>query len=296
MDVQCRYCRASNDAEDHRCSRCGRRLHLAAPQARPEIYPLVSSSASSPMTAAATARALEKFPAAAPDLHAPEEAAPPQVNINYQPSLFREGVGAPKVIPIPTLTPLRPQTRETQPIRRVSPRPAPRPRRDANSQQALQFPEAEGIGSAPAGEVIFCEAPVALPGHRALSAAVDMAWILIGVGLFALTAFLGADLVGADLVISRQTAPFLIAVGVIVGLFYRSIWYFANTDTPGMCFAGLRLVDFDGRRPDREQRGLRQLASLLSLAAAGLGVVWALVDEESLTWHDHISKTFPTPG
>jgi hypothetical protein len=22
--------------------------------------------------------------------------------------------------------------------------------------------------------------------------------------------------------------------------------------------------------------------------------VWALVDEESLTWHDHISKTFPT--
>jgi hypothetical protein len=21
---------------------------------------------------------------------------------------------------------------------------------------------------------------------------------------------------------------------------------------------------------------------------------WALVDEENLTWHDHISKTFPT--
>ena len=28
----------------------------------------------------------------------------------------------------------------------------------------------------------------------------------------------------------------------------------------------------------------------------GLGLVWALVDEENLTWHDHISKTFPTPG
>jgi len=25
-------------------------------------------------------------------------------------------------------------------------------------------------------------------------------------------------------------------------------------------------------------------------------LVWALVDEENLTWHDHISKTFPTPG
>jgi hypothetical protein len=54
-------------------------------------------------------------------------------------------------------------------------------------------------------------------------------------------------------------------------------------------------VDFDGRRPDREQRGVRQVAGLLSLLSAGLGLVWALVDEEKLTWHDHISKTFPTP-
>jgi hypothetical protein len=26
-----------------------------------------------------------------------------------------------------------------------------------------------------------------------------------------------------------------------------------------------------------------------------LGMLWALVDEEALTWHDHMSKTFPTP-
>jgi hypothetical protein len=26
-----------------------------------------------------------------------------------------------------------------------------------------------------------------------------------------------------------------------------------------------------------------------------LGIVWALLDEEHLTWHDHISKVFPTP-
>jgi len=28
---------------------------------------------------------------------------------------------------------------------------------------------------------------------------------------------------------------------------------------------------------------------VLSMASAGLGLVWALVDEENLTWHDHIS-------
>jgi hypothetical protein len=26
----------------------------------------------------------------------------------------------------------------------------------------------------------------------------------------------------------------------------------------------------------------------------GLGMFWALMDEEGLTWHDHMSRTFPT--
>jgi uncharacterized RDD family membrane protein YckC len=243
------------------------------------------------MTATATARALESFPSSAPE---PE---PQPVKINYQPSLFREGVGAPKIIPIPTLTPSRPEQREAHGMRRVSARSAPRPRRAADSQQALQFPEAEGDAVLGAqNELIFCDAPVALPGHRVLAALVDISWILIGLGIFVCTFFGAAYLVGADFVISRQTAPFLIAVGAVIALFYRSLWYFANADTPGMRFAGLRLVDFDGREPNRDQRGLRQVASFLSLVAAGLGLVWALVDEENLTWHDHISKTFPTPS
>ncbi len=86
--------------------------------------------------------------------------------------------------------------------------------------------------------------------------------------------------------------------GVICGvvLLYRLLWCLGGGDSPGMRFAGLRLVDFDGRRPQREQRTIRLAASVLSIVSAGLGLVWALVDEESLTWHDHISKTFPTPG
>jgi hypothetical protein len=61
-----------------------------------------------------------------------------------------------------------------------------------------------------------------------------------------------------------------------------------------MCWTQLQLVNFDGRRPERDQRLERLFASCLSVAAAFLGIIWALVDEECLTWHDHISKTFPT--
>lgn len=242
------------------------------------------------MTAAAAVRALETFPANSPETQPAEAPAEPQVRINYQPSLFREGTGSPKVIPIPTLTPSHPQTREAHSIRRVPARSSPRTRRDADSQQLQFFDSDAGPALDAPGELIYCEAPVARPGYRVLAALVDLSWILIGLGLFLVTALA----LGVDITITRQTAPFLLAVGVMVALFYRSVWYFANADTPGMCFAGLRLVDFDGRSPDREQRGLRQVASLLSLIAAGLGLVWALVDEETLTWHDHISKTFPT--
>ena len=126
----------------------------------------------------------------------------------------------------------------------------------------------------------------------------DASIIVVALGLFLgafsmLTIFVGGS---SDIVIDRQTMPFVGGVTAVFTLFYRFLWCLANGDTPGMRFAGLRLVDFDGRQPDREQRCIRQVAAILSLAAAGLGLVWALVDEENLSWHDHISKTFPTPA
>jgi len=193
-----------------------------------------------------------------------------------------------KVIPIPTLTPLRNSGEyET----RTRPRRAPvRPiRRNTESQQRLDFHEVREAFTA-GDESIVCDAPVAPPAHRLIAAAFDAAMVLLGVGLFLGIFYLS----GGALVFTRQTIPLLGSVVAVLSLFYRFMWCIAGGDTPGMRFAGLRLVDFDGRLPDREQRSVRQVASLLSLVSAGLGLVWALVDEEKLTWHDHISKTFPT--
>jgi uncharacterized RDD family membrane protein YckC len=255
------------------------------------------------MTATAAAAELESLPdlEGFPSLTSLPGGAPlpalesdPRDRFSYQHSLFREGPGAPKVIPIPTLTPAQPQSRENHSIRRGHTRSVTRPRRVADFQQALDFQDGEeALDSFDAQEdLIYCDAPVALPAHRLLATAVDASFVLIGLGIFTVLLIF---MLGGNLVMNRQTAPFLIAVGAVIALFYRSLWYFGNGDTPGMRFAGLRLVDFDGRPPDREQRGMRQMAGLLSLLAAGLGLVWALVDEEKLTWHDHISKTFPTP-
>jgi uncharacterized RDD family membrane protein YckC len=61
-----------------------------------------------------------------------------------------------------------------------------------------------------------------------------------------------------------------------------------------MRWAQLRLSTFDGFPPDRWQRMVRFVASCLSRCTL-LGLLWSLADEESLAWHDHISRTFPTP-
>jgi uncharacterized RDD family membrane protein YckC len=162
-------------------------------------------------------------------------------------------------------------------------------------QQSLDFYGAHG-GQPSLGmkleAVIYCDAPVAPPSHRTVAALFDAAMVLLALGLF-LVIFVVA---GGAVSITAGNSVFFLGIAALVALFYRFLFCVANGDTPGMRFAGLRLVDFDGRRPDRDRRGMRQVAGLLSLISAGLGLVWALVDEESLTWHDHISKTFPTVG
>jgi uncharacterized RDD family membrane protein YckC len=273
--MQCPHCRAANDQAEDRCVHCGRHLH-----APPAPYPIRTAGA-----ATAAAPALQPFPE-----EQPVAANPPQEIPNYQPSLFRDGSAASKVIPIPTLTPLHPYHRDStrRPARAVT---TPRPHhRRSEFQQTLGFPEAPAEVRVQPGETIDCDALVAGPEHRLLATAVDAGLILVAVGMFLAVFFVS----GGQVALDRQALMFLLGVTALIGLFYRALWCLADGDTPGMRVAGLRLVDFDGKRPDREQRGVRQVASLLSLLSAGLGLVWALVDEEKLTWHDHISKTFPT--
>jgi uncharacterized RDD family membrane protein YckC len=278
--MQCRYCQAWNESDERRCVRCGRRLHVPVPRE------------ASTTLAFSTSTAPDFLDDNEPVLFEPPKAVEPAKNPVYQPLLFRDAAGSPKVIPIPTLTPMRPKEYE-EAAQHASRTPSrSRIRRTSESQQSLDFPGTPKTIGTQVEAVIYCDAPVALPAHRAIAAAFDAAIVLMAIGVFLAIFFVS----GGVIAFTKQNIPFFVGVGVVMTLFYRFLWCVADGDTPGMRFAGLRLVDFDGRTPDREQRGMRQVAGILSLLSAGLGLVWALVDEESLTWHDHISKTFPTVG
>lgn len=264
--MKCPHCRAWVDSDEHRCQRCGRRVRAAMARPAPDTYPIATA------TAPALEAAREETPAAAP---------PPRPGVTYQPPLFRE---IPQVLPIPTFTPVQ--------MSGPSRRKAPKTKAASLDQQRFDFgPEPPRLNTS-VEAVIFCDSAVAEPVHRVIAAGLDVAMIVLSFGLFLLT----FSMSGGEVVLNKVTIPLYVAALLLTSVFYHALFCLGAGETPGMKWMRLKLVNFDGRRASREHRLRRLAAGWVSLFAAGLGLLWALVDEEGLTWHDHISKTFPTPS
>ena len=72
--------------------------------------------------------------------------------------------------------------------------------------------------------------------------------------------------------------------------FYTWFWLHGG-QTLGMRAWKLRLQNIDGRPITIWQALLRFLVAIPSLALAGLGFFWMLVDKDSMTWHDRFSES-----
>lgn len=294
--MNCAYCASWNAEDEHRCTRCGRRLKAAG-----------TSAAGYPASRSAAAFALAEPPAVVVKL---EEPAPILRAPIPQKLAFHEFAGS-KVIPFESFAAHRiepiafaaaPAPAPTSSAAAPKPAPATRPKASRplptpeknDAQPGLDFllptPQGPRILKTHVEAVIYCDADVATPKHRVIAAAIDGGMIFIGFGLF-LFAF---HLMGGMFRFNRQTIPFFIGAFGTLAMFYGLLWIWADRQTVGMRCTGLRLIDFDGFPADRRARGLRAIGACLSFCAGGLGLLWALADEEKLAWHDHMSKTFPT--
>jgi uncharacterized RDD family membrane protein YckC len=276
--LNCQYCRAANDPDDHRCRRCGRRLGDTA--YRPETVPPVQHTATAPRLDDGHAPADPTLPPG-PQLVTELPKAAPQSDYAFQASLFGpvEVARPDKPAANRPATPLAPQRARKHGLAR---------------QQKLDFSvTAEGARSLDSSieASLFCKAPVAIPAHRTVAAAFDFAIIASAAGVFLLTSYFA----GHTFVLTKFTLPFYAAVVLFISLFYRLMFCLGDADTLGVHWAGLRVLNFDGRRPTRRQRLNRTFGALVSVLAIGIGFVWALFDEEHLTWHDYMSDTFPSP-
>jgi uncharacterized RDD family membrane protein YckC len=265
--MNCPYCGAANHEDEHRCMRCGRRLG-------PEYQPQPPRSSAVPAPVPQRRERPRVIPL-------PKRERDPS-RVPQQQPLFQ-------VIPFDAIAaPARPEpggTRRAVPRRANSRVPHP-------DQSYLPFAEAAGPAAAPAARTaVECDAPVAPIRSRCQAAAVDLLIVLAGECLF-----LGFVLAWIRQPLFDRTAATVYgAVFVLILAFYKLLGCVVSDRSPGMRFAGLRLLHFHGMPANRRQRLLRLAAGVLSLVPAGIGFFYALADEEHLTFHDQISGTFPTP-
>ncbi len=126
--------------------------------------------------------------------------------------------------------------------------------------------------------------------QRMLSTAVDGGLVLTATLVFATTFFLFTEAVPT----LRLVLPMLV-VGPAFWCAYQYLFLVLAGATPGMFVAGLELTTFDDGFVDFRTRRWRATATVISCVSLGLGYLWSLVDEDSLTWHDRITRTMVAP-
>lgn len=277
--MNCKYCGTSNLADDQRCTRCGRKLNLTAANSVADLhrpYALAYKAVESAEEADTGSVAVE----------IPVRSAPP--GPGRQSALFQT-TDKPRVVPIfgPHIT-----SKPAVPKPQQAPLAQRRTAGHSTIQQQLTFGPVAPRRQTEVESEIYCSAPVATTQHRAFAAFIDCGIVLTAFALLTGIFFVwGSGSIESDPV----SLSIVGGVALLVIAFYQILWVLANGNTAGMRIAQLTLVNFDGRRPDRKQRFVRVAAAWLSIAPGALGLFWALVDEEKLTWHDQISKTFPSP-
>ena len=125
---------------------------------------------------------------------------------------------------------------------------------------------------------------------RFIAGVMDLAVVVVALGVFLGVFHNLGDSLGTDME-SFRTLGFVF-VGI---LFFYWIFYLRYVgETAGMTWMRLRIVSVDGQPPSDLQKWGRAVGTILSCCAAWLGFLWALADEEKLTWHDRMSQTYVT--
>jgi uncharacterized RDD family membrane protein YckC len=123
---------------------------------------------------------------------------------------------------------------------------------------------------------------------RLMAAAVDGCILgAAAVAVFAAFALRVAELPSAPVAAMGAGATLL-----LLFVLYQLLFFTFADATPGMRYARIGLCTFADENPTRAQMRRRTWAILLSACPMGIGFLWALLDDDRLSWHDRISRMY----
>jgi uncharacterized RDD family membrane protein YckC len=129
--------------------------------------------------------------------------------------------------------------------------------------------------------------PAASIDERRLAALIDLCCLLFAYGGFLML----FSSLGGQFTLSKLSAAVYATTFAIVYVQYFVLFTIFGGTTPGMMMRGLQVVSFSGEPPAPRQMFLRSAGYILSAGTFFLGFLWALWDEDELTWHDRLSRT-----
>jgi uncharacterized RDD family membrane protein YckC len=122
---------------------------------------------------------------------------------------------------------------------------------------------------------------------RTLSGLIDLIFIVLWIGIIIISSDAISGIIVMDFVsLISYSALFLLTY------FVYSIFFLASSNqTIGMMITDLRVVGPNRRRPLIGQIIYRCCGYLVSLFSFGIGLLWGLLDRDSLCFHDRLSHT-----
>ena len=124
--------------------------------------------------------------------------------------------------------------------------------------------------------------------ERRGAAAIDAACLAFAYGGF--LALFGS--LGGHFTFSKLNAAVYFFTFAFVYLQYFGLFTIFGGTTPGMMIRGLQVATFSGEEPTLRHLLMRASGYILSAGTLFLGFLWALWDEDALTWHDRLSGTY----
>jgi len=168
---------------------------------------------------------------------------------------------------------------------------------EAAPAAAWQTPEWAGIQLQPQAQPVVrqqettaveTDVRLAPVGDRMMAALLDGTLVAAAFVVLAIVGAAGARTLPGPKVVALGATAILL----LLGLVYQAFFLLLAEATPGMRYAGISLCTFDNQIPTQAELRSRLGGLLFSVVPAGLGLAWALFDEDHLCWHDRLSRTY----
>lgn len=84
----------------------------------------------------------------------------------------------------------------------------------------------------------------------------------------------------------------VLAILTVIHVLYQLLFFTFSDETPGMRYARIGLCTFTDENPTRKDMRRRIFAQFIAVCPLGIGLLWILLDDDALGWHDRISRMY----